>query len=112
MKKKTIIKEQKGAALVEFAIVISLLVILVFGIIEFGLLIYNQAIITNASREGARAGIRGADTTTIQTIAETYCQNRLITFGNNDPVALSTVYGNENGSGTNGEPGESLTVTV
>ena len=44
---------QKGAALIEFAIVLPLLLLLVFGAIEFGLLFYNKQVITNASREGA-----------------------------------------------------------
>ena len=51
------IKDQKGAAVVEFAIVLPLLLVILFGIIEFGLLMYNKHIITNASREGARYGI-------------------------------------------------------
>jgi Flp pilus assembly protein TadG len=48
---------QKGAAIVEFAIILPLLLLLLFGIIEFSLLMYNKAMITNASREGARRGI-------------------------------------------------------
>ena len=48
---------QKGAAVVEFSLVVPLLLLLLFGIIEFSLLIYNKHIITNASRESARAGI-------------------------------------------------------
>jgi Flp pilus assembly protein TadG len=47
----------KGVALVEMAIVLPLLIIIVFGIIEFGFIIYDKAMITNASREGARVGI-------------------------------------------------------
>jgi hypothetical protein len=34
-----------------------LFLILVFGIIEFSLLLFNKQVITNASREGARVGI-------------------------------------------------------
>ena len=48
---------EKGAAAVEFAIILPLLLLLVFGIVEFSLLMYNKAMITNASREGARRGI-------------------------------------------------------
>jgi Flp pilus assembly protein TadG len=48
---------QKGTAAVEFALVLVPLVLLVFGAIEFGALLYNKQVITNASREGARAGI-------------------------------------------------------
>jgi Flp pilus assembly protein TadG len=43
--------------MVEFAIIATLLFVLVFGFIDFSILLYDQAVITNASREGARAGI-------------------------------------------------------
>ena len=51
------LKNQRGASAVEFAVVLFPLVLLVFGIIDFGFLLYNKAMLTNASREGARAGI-------------------------------------------------------
>jgi hypothetical protein len=47
----------KGASAVEFALLLLPLVLIVFGIIEFGLIMYNQQMLTNASREGARMGI-------------------------------------------------------
>ncbi len=50
-------ENQRGATAVEFAIVILVFITIVFGIIEFGLLMYNQHIVTNAGREGAREGI-------------------------------------------------------
>ena len=40
--------------MVEFALVAPLLFVLLFGIIESCLILYDQAFITNASREGAR----------------------------------------------------------
>lgn len=45
---------QKGASLVEFALVLPLLLVILFGIIEFGAVLYNQAVITNASRDASR----------------------------------------------------------
>ena len=51
------IQDEHGGSLVEFAIVMPLLFVILFGIIEFGILLYDKAMITNASREGARAGI-------------------------------------------------------
>lgn len=51
------IKSQKGAAVVEFAVILPLLLLILFGIIEFGFIFYNQALLTNASREGARRAI-------------------------------------------------------
>jgi hypothetical protein len=57
MKIKEKLCEQSGGAAAEFAILLIFLVMLLFGIIEFSLILYNQAVITNASREGARWGI-------------------------------------------------------
>jgi Flp pilus assembly protein TadG len=84
---------EKGAAIVEFAIILPLLLLLIFGMIEFSLLMYNKAMITNASREGARRGIvYRVDTTTdpasyapltnteIQTEVTNYLSNHLISF--------------------------------
>lgn len=69
-------KNQKGAALLEFALVLPILLLLVFGIIEFGLLFYNKQVITNASREGARAGIvNGVAEGAIKTIVVDYCKD-------------------------------------
>ena len=54
---------QRGASAVEFALILPLLIVLTFGIIEFGLLMYNQQVLTNAAREGARYGIVQTDPT-------------------------------------------------
>lgn len=51
------LRNEAGLSLVEFNIVIFLFILLVFGIIDFGLLFYNQQVVTNAGREGARLGI-------------------------------------------------------
>lgn len=50
-------QHQRGTSTVEFAIVAPLLFLILFGIIEFSLAFFNQALITNATREGARQGI-------------------------------------------------------
>ena len=55
--KKRHLRNEKGAAIVEFAIVVVLLLATIFGIIEFGILMYDQHVLTNASREGARSGV-------------------------------------------------------
>ncbi|WP_299979358.1 TadE family protein [Desulfobacula sp.] len=51
------INNQEGATAVEFAIVLSVLLLFIFGIIEFSLALFNQQVITNAAREGARRGV-------------------------------------------------------
>jgi hypothetical protein len=86
MQKKSIFFNQKGATAVEFAIVLSLLITLIFGIIEFGLFIFNRQVITNAAREGARAGIiarpvRLSDGA-IRAVVLNFGAQHLVTFGN------------------------------
>ena len=48
---------RNGTAIVEFAIVLPVLLLILMGIIEFSFVLYDKAVLTNASREGARAGI-------------------------------------------------------
>lgn len=48
---------QRGVSAVEFALVLPILLLLTFGIIEFSILLFDKAVITNASREGARLGV-------------------------------------------------------
>lgn len=114
-------KRQEGASAVEFAIILPLLLILVFGIIEFSILFYDKAMITNASREGAREGIvfqpqydpdtgekilnHPLDAQIVATVAQ-YVQNHLISFDSGD-VVTTTITRPPGDS-----PGDSLTVTV
>ncbi len=51
------LRSESGASAVEFALLLPVLMMILFGIIEFGLALHRQAILTNASREGARLGI-------------------------------------------------------
>ncbi len=41
----------------EFAIILPVLILIILGIIEFGFILYDRELITNASRVGARIGI-------------------------------------------------------
>ncbi len=80
------LKSYAGSQLVEFALLLPMLLILVFGIIDFSVALYDKAVLTNASREGARAGVittvpppSNADITAVVT---NYCSNAvLVTFG-------------------------------
>ena len=46
---------ERGAAAVEFALVVPVLLLLLFGIIEFSKAFNNQATLSSAAREGARS---------------------------------------------------------
>jgi hypothetical protein len=49
--------QEKGQDLIEYALVLPLLLLVMLGIMEFGILFWNYNTIANAAREGARAGI-------------------------------------------------------
>lgn len=50
------VAERRGAAVVEFAIIFPLLIILLFGMIDFGRAFFLRNNLVSAAREGARAG--------------------------------------------------------
>jgi Flp pilus assembly protein TadG len=67
-------RDERGAVAAEFALLLPVLLTILFGTIEFGMIMYSRELITNASREGARAGIvqtfpkpTGGDITSIAT---------------------------------------------
>jgi Flp pilus assembly protein TadG len=74
------------------ALLLPILILLIFGGLEFALLFYNQQILTNASREGARLGIvyeynpdnpgdNRASDQEVADVVEEYTSNRMVTFG-------------------------------
>jgi Flp pilus assembly protein TadG len=54
MTPRRIRRSEEGQAMVEFALVIPLLLLLIFGIIQFGILFNNYLALTDAVRAGAR----------------------------------------------------------
>jgi Flp pilus assembly protein TadG len=47
----------QGQALIEFALIIPILILLVIGLFDLGTAVYTRNVIANAAREGARTGI-------------------------------------------------------
>jgi Flp pilus assembly protein TadG len=101
MKKRLFLKCQQGAAAVEFGLVLFPLMLIVFGIINFGIYLYDKAVITNASREGARTAIlygAKADGTPeevpigdVETVVKNYCtRNFLINFSGSTIPSVNT----------------------
>lgn len=50
-------RSERGAELIEFAIVVPLLLLLLAGIFDFGMMFRTLEVVTNAAREGARVGV-------------------------------------------------------
>lgn len=103
-------RKEDGTSIVEFAIIAPLLFVMTFGIIEFGILLFDKAMLTNASREGARAGIvfshpdRLSDSE-IVSVVKNYCENHLISFDSSSEVTVSITR-------TGTSAGDSLTVNL
>ena len=87
------VTNENGAAALEFALVLPLLLLLIFGIIEFGIILFDKAVLTNSCREGARAGIVSKSPRLtrpeINNIVDN-CQDHLITFGASPTLVLDT----------------------
>lgn len=115
-------KKHRGVAAVELAIIAPLLLLILYGIINYSFLLYNKAVITNAAREGARwASIRSSSTvnncssTTISTtdpcgVANNYASNHMISFASTRPTTRTTWTRSGGASYSSGEL-ETITIT-
>ncbi len=74
------LRRERGAAVVEFAILFLLLMTLLFGMIEFGFLWLESYYIGNAAREGARAAAKESDVTLQETAATDAAKEYLKNF--------------------------------
>ncbi|WP_232438379.1 TadE/TadG family type IV pilus assembly protein [Burkholderia ubonensis] len=105
-------RKERGAAAVEFALVLPLLLTVTFGAIEFGIAIYDKAVVTNASREAARYGVVLASpkytAAQIQQVAASYCSTYMISFGGSNACSSSNVAV----TGAQGSLGTPLSVTI
>jgi Flp pilus assembly protein TadG len=110
--KKRLLKKSRGASAVEFGVILPLLVFMIFGIIELSFALYDKAMITNASREGARAGIvyriPTVTNSEIKGVVNNYLGRNLINLGgkrspSSDPVTGATVLVVRSGSSPGGE---------
>jgi len=55
-------RNERGAALVELALLLPILVVLAFGVIDLGRLIHARLVVTNVSREGGSLASRDIQT--------------------------------------------------
>jgi Flp pilus assembly protein TadG len=59
MSNRLSLKNEQGQSMTEFALVLPILVILLFGVIQFGIVFNNYITVTDAVRAGARKGAVG-----------------------------------------------------
>lgn len=84
-------KNKRGAAMVEFALVLPLLILLLFGIIELGRAYYTWSLMSEAVREGARAGVVELNSAAAITTADQITNNFLIAVALTGANVSSTI---------------------
>ncbi len=101
-------KNRKGAAVVEFALILPVFGILMLGMLEVGRAVQVQQMITNAAREGARLAMtKEADSTKVTTAVKNYLTNAGLSATAVSASTVTTV----TTAGTDTDPGMA-TVTV
>jgi Flp pilus assembly protein TadG len=100
---------QSGQAVIELALTLPLLLVIVMGIFDFGLMFQRYEVVTNAAREGARVGVLPNYTTAdAQARAQQYLTSGGLSSGSatiNAAVAATTF-------GTPAKTVNQVTVTV
>lgn len=80
LQKLKLIKQQQGQSLVEFALLLPMLVVILFGTVEFGRLWMTMNVLTGAAREGARvAAVTAPNTAQVQTAVNNVLSGASIT---------------------------------
>jgi Flp pilus assembly protein TadG len=99
-------RKEQGAAAVEFALVLPLFLLLVLGTIDFGYYFFVSEVVTNAAREGARAGsvIDPSNTSLATSQAQSAAQLYLTNGGLKSAVATGTYTTTSVGSGATATP--------
>ena len=62
------VRREDGAAAVEFALIVGVLAMLIFGMLQFGLAFFQLQNLRAATREGARAGAVGASVAQVKAV--------------------------------------------
>jgi Flp pilus assembly protein TadG len=65
------LRREDGAAAVEFALIVGLLAILIFGLFEYGLAFWQVQNLRASAREGARVAAVGGDDTAVRNAMRT-----------------------------------------
>jgi len=86
-------RREQGNVAVELALGMPLLLLLIGGMIDLGLLFWEQHVLTNATREGARAAAKALDTGTAVTAQLTQGQVQQVVQGYLDNFALKNLDG-------------------
>lgn len=75
VRRKTNLRSEQGQSLTEFALALPILALLLFAVIQFGIVFNNYVTLTDATRAGARKGAVGRQLSNPQGAAVTAVRN-------------------------------------
>lgn len=91
------IRDERGAELIEFALVLPLFLLVMAAILDFGFVFQQYTVVTNAAREGARlATVPNSSTAAVENRVKAYVQGAGLTGNPHtvvSPVSIATVPG-------------------
>ncbi len=116
-------RRRLGAAAVEAALVLPVVITFLFGILEYGRYVMMLQVVTNAAREGARYAVEHTNPVTLNgvtygnatsdvTTAVTKAMGGQSLSGQTVQVYTADSLGNNLGTWTNAQPGESVCVKI
>lgn len=103
---------ERGAAAVEFALILPVLIMMIFGMVDMGMAINAQAVVGNAAREGARAASFSAANTAAAATVATSASSSLIGTPPTITITCQTVGTATVIACSAASPGDSVVVKV
>ena len=98
---------ERGAALVELALCVPMLLVLVFGLIDFSQVIYDYQVMTGLSRQGCNLASRG--TSLAETASALVSQGASLNIGTKGRIIVTAVTADSSGVPRIADQAESTT---
>lgn len=114
---------RRGATVVEAALVLPIVLLFLFGIMEYGRYLFMLQMFTNAAREGCRYAVThtepvtiagattGSNTSDVTNTISSFLGGQQLA-SQNTQVYLSDSKGNNQGTWTNAQPGQYICVQI
>jgi Flp pilus assembly protein TadG len=108
---------RRGTTIVEMTVVVTIFTMMMFGILEYCLIVYASNLIDNAAREGARYAVVNASDATLISDTQTYVKSLMGGLDKNLSGYACNVYladtnGNNIGAPTGAKFGQYICVDV
>jgi len=104
-------RSQKGQALTEFVLIFPIVILILMGTIDFGVLLHKQILLEEAVRDGARSGCIGRDNAWIkQKIADTLSMSNISIAADDIDITVYILRTDEKSTSSDRTPGNHIVV--